>query len=134
MDFLDGIYDDLLTKTTIHKNDFTDESLNDATIEYGNFIYSQKDILVTTFNDYVDEYETFQKIKKDFTTETPETIIAYNIAVKNYNRKKNLFFQTLYEIQSRKKIMYNNWFLSNGSFLKNNVEFENIHDKYTNND
>ena len=134
IDLLDGIYNDLLTKTAIHKNDFSDESLYDATIEYGNFIYSQKYNLVPIFNDYLEEFESLQKIKKEFKSENPETIMAYNISVRNYNTKKNLFFNTLYEIQSRKKIMYNNWFLSNGSFLKNNVEFENIHDKYTNND
>jgi hypothetical protein len=132
LNFLDAIYDDLITKTTIHKNDFSDETLNDATIEYGNFIYSQKQKIVPLFIDYVNEYDTFQKIKNEFTTETPESVTQYNLAVRNYNLKKNLFFDALYETQYKKKVMYNNWFITNGSFLKNNVEFENIHDKYTN--
>ena len=43
-----------------------------------------------------------------------------------------LFFDTLYSVQTSKSNLIDTWYVTNGTFLKNNTEFENKFEKLTN--
>jgi hypothetical protein len=122
-----------LTKTDLFKDDFTDTSLNDANIEFINFIIKQNEKLVPLYQDYILVHEDFQKIKKKF-LETNEIIKVedYNNEVRRYNKVKNTFFDALHENQIVKSELLKRWYITNSLFLKNNIEFENLYEKFTN--
>jgi len=42
-----------------------------------------------------------------------------------------LFYLAYDTIQTDKKALYSSWFTTNSAFLKNNGEFEDLHDAYT---
>lgn len=119
-----------LVKTTQYKDNFKDNTLNAANIKYSNFINDQKAKFANLFNEYVDEYNALQALKNSSAPQTNESIANYNKVVRSYNAKKNSFYEVYNTIQTAKKVLYDNWFVTNGTFLKNNGEFENIHDKY----
>ncbi|WP_396195708.1 hypothetical protein [Flavobacterium sp.] len=119
-----------IVKTTLYNNNFKDNSLNKANIKYSHFINGQKAKFANLFNDYVDEYNVLQALKNSKAPQTNETVANYNKTVRSYNIKKNSFYEVYNAIQSAKKVLYNSWFVTNSTFLKNNGEFENIHDKY----
>lgn len=119
-----------MVKTTQYNNNFKDNSLNNANIKYSNFINGQKAKFANLFNEYVDEYNTLQALKNSTAPQTNESVANYNKVVKSYNAKKNSFYEVYNTIQSAKKVLYDSWFVTNGTFLKNNGEFDNIHEKY----
>ena len=121
---------EIITKTNLYKDDYKDTTLNDANVEYANFIYGQKAKLNDIFNNYADAYNALQLLKNPSHTQTKLAIEAYNNAVKTFNNKKNLFYTVFDTIQFNKVKMYNNWLTTNSSFLKNNGHFESIYDKY----
>ena len=123
-----------ITKTTEYKNMFKDNSLNDANIVYSSFIAGQKEKLNNLFNDYVNEFNALEQLKKASQPETNQSVAAYNTAVRNYNIKKNLFYAVFNETQTTKVNMYNNWLTINSDFLKNNGQFDSIYEKYAYND
>ena len=123
-----------IVKTTEYKNIFKDNSLNDANIAYSSFIAGQKEKLNNLFNDYIDQFNALEQLKKSSQPESKETIAAYNVAVKNFNIKKNLFYTVFNDTQAIKVNMYNNWLTINSDFLKNNGQFDSIYDKYALND
>ena len=123
-----------IVKTTEYKNIFKDNSLNDANIAYSSFIAGQKEKLNNLFNDYIDLFNALEQLKKSSQPESKETIAAYNVAVKNFNIKKNLFYTVFNDTQAIKVNMYNNWLTINSDFLKNNGQFDSIYDKYALND
>ena len=124
------MHQEIITKTNLYKNDYKDTTLNDANVEYSNFILGQKDKLNDLFNNYADAYNAVQLLKNPSYTQTKLSIEAYNNAVKTFNNKKNLFYTVFNTIQLNKVKMYNNWLTTNSSFLKNNGHFESIYDKY----
>jgi hypothetical protein len=124
------MHQDALVKTTQYNDNFKDNTLNVANIKYSNFINDQKRKFANLFNEYVDEYNTLQTLKNSKAPQTNETIANYNKVVRSYNAKKNSFYEVYNTIQSAKKVLYDSWFVTNGTFLKNNGEFENIHAKY----
>ena len=134
MDLIDLMHQVTMDKTTLYKDIFKDNSLNNANIEYSNFIVSQKEKLNKLFNAYVEEFNSLQLLKNTTKVETKETIDAYNAAVRTYNTKKNLFYAVFNSTQSIKDSMYNNWLTVNSTFLKNNGQFNSIYDKYAYND
>lgn len=119
-----------LAKTTQYSDTFKDNTLNAANIKYSNFINDQRAKFANLFNDYVDEYNALQILKNSKAPQTNETVANYNQVVRNYNTKKNSFYTVFNTLQTAKKVLYDSWFVTNGTFLKNNGEFENIHDKY----
>ena len=134
MDMITLMHQQILDKTSEYKYEFKDTSLNDANIEYSNFIAGQKEKLTDLFNNYVDEYNALQALKDSSQPETNETTTAYNYAVKSYNIKKNLFYAVFNNLQSSKDKMYDNWLATNSTFLKNNGKFESIYERYAFND
>ncbi|MBC7606875.1 MAG: hypothetical protein H7199_07965 [Burkholderiales bacterium] len=131
---IDALHLEAISRTNQYKDNFKDNSMNDANMKYSNFIYGQKEKLFTLFNDFVDEYAILLALKNSTKPQTPAFIAAYNQQARIYNSKKNLFYAVLNPIQVTKKAMYNSWFVTNSKFLQNNSEFENIHDKYSTTD
>ena len=124
------MHEAMIVKTNQYKDNFKDNTLNVANIKYSDFINGQKAKFANLFNEYVDEYNALQALKNSSTQQTNETIANYNTVVRSYNAKKNSFYEVYNTIQTAKKVLYDSWFVTNGTFLKNNGEFENIHDKY----
>ncbi len=127
---LDVMHEATLVRTTQFNESFKDNTLNVANINYSNFINGQKAKFANLFNDYVDEYTALQALKNSNVQPTNESVNYYNAVVRSYNTKKNAFYEVYNTIQSAKKVLYDSWFVSNSAFLKNNGEFENIHDVY----
>lgn len=124
---------DSFTKTDLYKDDFTDTSLNDANIEFITFMLNQKDLLLAIYTDYLKATEQFKKIKSSYVeTNDPVSIENYNVEVRKYNLAKNLFFDTLQVNQIKKNDLLKRWYITNSDFLKNNIEFENLYEKFTN--
>ena len=121
---------EVMAKTSELNGYFKDDSLNSANVEYSIFITSQKAKLNTLFNNYVAEYNTAQSLKSAAQAGESATITAYNNAVDSSNTRKNLFYAVFNDIQSEKKVLYDNWFTTNSAFLKNNGRFVNLYDKY----
>lgn len=135
VNFMSSVAEESLIKTDLYKDDFLDRSLNDMNIEFINFMQKQNETLLPLYQKYVTVYEEFQKIKNSF-LESNDIIKVedYNNEVRRYNETKNLFFDTLYEIQVKKTDLLKRWYSTNSSFLKRNTEFENLYDKFTNED
>jgi hypothetical protein len=130
MALLDTIYQDAIAKTTELKDDYRDISLNQESIAYSNYIYSQKEVMVPMFNNFIKEYEELQVLKESKTPETSASIAQYNSKVRSYNATKNKLFDYLKAAQVNKMKMCNKWFKVNHSFLVNNIKVENIHESY----
>ncbi|MBC7524358.1 MAG: hypothetical protein H7239_07975 [Flavobacterium sp.] len=128
---LKNIYQESNLKTDEYKSNFSDTSLNNATISYSNFIYNQKMKIIILFNAFSNENIILQKLKSQPNQENEVYITQYNSAVKSYNIKKNTLFDALEIIKKNKKIMYDNWFVVNRTFLKNNAKFDDIYQSYT---
>lgn len=128
---LETIHQEVIVKTYQYKDIFKDNSMNNANIKFSHFIYEQNAKLSTLFNDFVDEYNALQLLKNSNQPQTTEFLVAYNQQVRAYNYKKNIFYQIYDAVQSQKKILYDNWFVTNRNFLKNNAQFDDIHEKYT---
>lgn len=131
------MHQDIMAKTAAQKNYFKDNSLNNANIEYANLINNQSSQLSALFNDYAMAHENLQALKKSEaaeSAETAESINVYNETVRDYNNKKNLFYAVFNDVQKTKDAMYDRWLVVNATFLKNNGEFENLHDKFAYND
>ena len=133
MDIIALMHNEILTKTNAYRNEYKDNSLNDANVEYANFIAGQKEKLSVLFNAYVDQYNTLQSLK-NAKPETTEALTAYNNAVTAFNAKKNSFYTVYNSIQSSKDKMYNSWLATNSTFLKNNGQFDSIYERYAFND
>lgn len=124
----------IMLKTAVYNNYFRDNSLNEANVQYATFINNQKTQLGTLFNDYVTAYENLQAVKNSAAAQTSESVALYNETVRSYNAKKNLFYGVFNNLQNTKKSMYDNWYVVNANFLKNNGEFDTLHGKFAYND
>jgi hypothetical protein len=133
INFMTSVSEESLIKTDIYKDDFADKSLNEINIEFVNFMLAQNETLLPLYQQYVTVYEDFQKIKTKF-LETNEIIKVedYNNEVKRYNDVKNKFFDSLYENQVKKVELIKRWYATNSDFLKHNIEFEDLYEKFTN--
>ena len=135
MDYINQISKESLVKTELYKNDYTDTSLNDANIELISFYTKQNETLLPLYNDYIQTLENFQKKKTIFIESNDAIAIEeYNSEVRKYNKSKNAFFDALYEIQIKKRDMVNRWYITNSDFLRHNIEFENLYEKFTSDD
>ncbi len=130
MNMIAFMHQDITNKTSDYKNYFKDNSLNDANIQYANLINDQRSQLSGLFNEYIAAYETLNALKKSTAPQSSNSIAVYNESARNYNAKKNLFYTAFSDIQKTKDLMYDKWLVVNATFLKNNGEFDNLHDKY----
>jgi len=118
-------------KTSKFKGEFEDESLNDTTIELIHFFQNQNVYLKELYFKYIEEYLTFQEVKKKVIDDDDNKAIQeYNEKVKNFNKSKNDFFDSLYENQILKRELINRWYKTNSLFLKNNIVFEDIYENF----
>ena len=124
------LHKEAITKTNQSRCEFKDNSMNDANVKYSNFINDQKEKLTLLFNAFADDYIALQLLKNSNKPDTKESVAAYNLVVRTYNTKKNLFYASFDTIQIGKKALYNSWFVTNCTFLKNNGEFKDIHQSY----
>ncbi len=121
------------SKTAKYKDDFKDQSLNNANIAFITYMINQKETLVPYYINYIIAFQDLQKVKIKYEKDPKSmSLEAYNLEVRKYNNNKNLFFDTLYAIQIKKRDIINAWSKTNATFLKNNIEFENLNEKYTN--
>ena len=133
MNFIIGVGEESYTKTEQMKNDFTDTSLNDINKELIAFIMKQKEDILTRYEEYVKIDLEFQKTKEAFVEKNDEiSVELYNIEVKKFNAAKNKFYDNLYTVQVNKKALLDKWYFTNSDFLKRNVEFDNLYEKYSN--
>ena len=133
VNFINSVTQESLTKTNTFKDDFTDTSLNDANIEFITFITKQNEILIPLYKEYIVIYDDFQKIKSKFQEKNEAADVEeYNNQVKKFNKVKNTFFDTLHQNQIKKTELIKKWFDTNSLFLKNNIEFENLYEKFSN--
>ena len=116
-----------IAKTNQYRCDYKDNSMNDANVKFSNFINNQKGKLTLLFNDFAADYKALELLKNSTAPETTASIAAYNVVVRTYITKKNLFYAAFDAIQISKKALYNSWFVTNSTFLKRNGEFEDIH-------
>ncbi|MDN3676516.1 hypothetical protein QWY90_04245 [Flavobacterium paronense] len=126
--------EEVKAKTSVYRSEYKDTSLNDANIEYANYIAGQREKLSDLFNAYVNKFNAMQALKNTTKAETSETIAAYNNTVRSYNTKKNLFYAVFNNLQTTKDKMYDSWLTTNGTFLKNNGKFNSIYERYAFND
>ncbi|MCF6130395.1 hypothetical protein L1S35_11985 [Flavobacterium sp. AS60] len=126
--------DEVVAKTSEYRSEYKDTSLNDANIEYANFIAGQREKLSDLFIAYVDEYNTLQALKNSTQPENSESIAKYNTTVKSYNTKKNLFYAVFNDLQITKDKMYDSWLATNSTFLKNNGKFDSLYETYASKD
>lgn len=129
MRYITKVAEEGYRKTDSYRNDFKDTSLNNANFEYITFIVKQKETLLPFYFDYINLYESLQVAKKASNSISLE---EYNLTVRKYNNAKNIFFDTLYTVQNNKSELIKAWTLTNGTFLKNNSEFENKFQSLTN--
>lgn len=133
MDHMVSIGEESYQKTEEYKDDFTDTSLNDANIEFIRFMLKQKEDILPSYYEFVKVADEFHKYKSKFVEDNDIiSVDEYNIEVRKYNKAKNLFYDTLYDIQIRKRALLDAWYKTNSSFLKNNIEFENLYEKFSN--
>jgi hypothetical protein len=128
---MDNILKESEFKTLEFKGEFDDESLNNITIELIHFFQNQNVYLKELYYKYIEQYLTFQEVKKNVTENDDEKAITeYNEKVRKFNKSKNDFFDSLYENQIAKKDLINRWYKTNSLFLKNNIVFEDIYESF----
>lgn len=133
--YMNTISQELKAKTIAYKNDYEDQSLIEANLEFLQFISKQNEIIFPLYQEYVAVYDTFQNTKKNFLEQNDNSNVeVYNAEVVRFNRIKNTFFDTLYDLQVKKSDLVNRWYVTNSLFLKNNIEFEDLYDKFTTTD
>ena len=133
--YMNTISQELKAKTIAYKNDYEDQSLIEANLEFLQFISKQNEIIFPLYHEYVAVYDTFQNTKKNFLEQNDNSNVeVYNAEVVRFNRIKNTFFDTLYDLQVKKSDLVNRWYVTNSLFLKNNIEFEDLYDKFTTTD
>lgn len=132
MKYIAKVAEEGYIKTDSYKNDFKDTSLNNANIAFIKFIYGQKETLLPFYYEYVKSSESLQLVKAKIEKDNKSVSLdEYNSEVRKYNNAKNAFFDTLYTIQNSKQELIASWTITNGTFLKNNSEFENKYEKLT---
>ncbi len=132
MKYIAKVAEEGYKKTESYKNDFKDTSLNNANIAFITFILGQKETLLPFYYEYVKSSEAFQIVKTKIEKDNKSVSLEeYNSQVRKFNNAKNVFFDTLYTIQNTKSELIASWTITNGTFLKNNSEFENKYEKLT---
>jgi hypothetical protein len=132
MNYITQIGLESLMRTDSYKNDFIDSSLNDANIEFINFMMAQNEKIVPLYNNYITTSTNFYSIKQK-SEENKSTISdeEYNAEVRKFNKAKNDFFDALLKVQTEKQNLLLKWQVTNSNFLKHNIEFENLYEKFT---
>jgi hypothetical protein len=128
---MDKIIKESEFKTEDCKGQFDDESLNNRTIDLIKFFQNQNTFISKLYFDYIREFDILQIEKKIVPIDADEeTIAAFNLKVKSFNVAKNLFFDALYENQLAKKKLLDSWYVTNSTFLKNNIVFEDVYENF----
>ena len=133
MNFITSVGEESFTKTEQMKDDFKDTSLNDVNKELITFILKQKEDVIAYYEEYVKVDAAFQKVKLEFVEKNDiVSVEQYNVEVRKFNEAKNNFYDNLYKVQLNKKALLDKWYFTNSDFLKRNVEFDNLYEKYSN--
>ena len=129
----------LCNETTQEVNSFaeniTDKSLNNANLT---MIKKIEEINSTLFSYYI-QFNKMSKIlvtiKNDVTT-NPGSVTSeeYNGFIKNYNAVKDIYSNAYQNIQNDKKNLIDKWQISNSSFLKRNIKFDDYGTGYAQED
>lgn len=120
-----------LKKTAIYKDQYHDETLNNANILLSDFFLLQDKLLIPITVKFFQISEQFQNLKCFLQQDsTSITVEEYNNQVREYNNLKNKFYDTLYEVNLKKNELLNNWVITNSNFLKNNCSFDVLNYKY----
>ena len=105
------------------------ENITDKTLNTANLAMIQKmELNDTTLFSYFTQFNkisiSIENIKKDVSND-PESVSAeeYNRFVTNYNAIKTIYSRAYQNIQEDKKILLDKWQITNSSFLKRNVQF-----------
>ena len=132
MKYIEKVSEECFRKTDSYKNDFKDTSLNNANIEFTTFILQQKETLLPLYFEYIKSFDALQILKRKMEKDNKSVSLEeYNLNVRNYNNAKNTYFDKLNTIQNNKRNLIAAWTITNGTFLKNNSEFESKYDKIT---
>ena len=62
---IDALHQEAIAKTNQYRDNYKDNSMNDANVKYSNFICGQKAKLTTLFNDFADEYAILLALKNN---------------------------------------------------------------------
>ena len=124
MDILKMISEESLVKTKFYKDEYDDPALNDATIDLVNFMVQQNSMLVNLYKNYLVSLNNLIENKNKIEE-------GNNSVINNYNKQKNLFDNTFYNIQTLKEKSINRWYNANYVFLKNNLKFANSYESFT---
>lgn len=131
MDFLLQTGQEELQKTEAFSTQFNDNSLGAANKQFIELLQIQKDELIPLFTEFIKIQSDFTATKKQFeNNDAGISVEIYNQKVRDYNNIKNAFYDKLYALQDEKSTLITNWHIANSNFLKRNLKFENIYDKY----
>ncbi|RAR69283.1 hypothetical protein [Flavobacterium aciduliphilum] len=129
--YMNTIIKESYYKTNQMKDDFADRSLNDINVELIAFFQNQNDNLRNLYFQYYSLSDALEKQKNVISnSQDAMQIETYNELVKKYNLAKNIYFDTLFDNQVAKKQLIERWYQTNSLFLKNNIIFEDIFEKY----
>lgn len=118
MCYLNQVCEDNLIETEKYVKVYIDKSLNNANIEFSQFLLKQNEVLLPLYSNYIQAINEFKIAKTN--KDTP--IELYNEKVRTLNRAKNTFYETFHTIQTQKKILVDNWQVIKNNFLKKNMK------------
>lgn len=117
LDYFNQACVDAYTKIDSYRSKVNDKSLNNAnrsmielTASYNNTLFS-----------YFVQFNKMNTIKNDSNNIASN---EYQTFLNNYNEVKNIYFKKYESIQSSKKNLIDNWYVTNSKFLKRNAQFE----------
>lgn len=119
--------DNALKAIEEYNDDIADTSLNTTNKNFIEFMKNNNSILHMYFIQYDKLNQDIQKAKNNPSISDEE----YNEKVRNYNAVKNIYFTQYKAVQFKKQQMVNKFYVTNSTFLKNNVQFENNYARYT---
>lgn len=128
MSYLNTISDDALLKVAIYKQEVNDISLNSANKKFIEYMKINNGSLYSYYVQFDKLNKELQQMKLDTAGVSNE---EYNATVRNFNTVKNIYYSVFDAIQNKKQAVINKWYISNSDFLKNNIQFENNYERYT---
>lgn len=133
INFLIKIGNEETKKIDSYFNKSNDNSLYNNNKKLISLFLQQKEELIPLYFEYIKQHTYFKTIKKQIEEDKNGIAIeTYNENVRALNKAKNNFYNKLYLFQTEKLNLVNNWSVANSSFLKRNLKFENIYEKFSN--
>lgn len=125
--YLTTLCDTSLIDIENYKQDISDISLNEFNKKYIVSMKGNNEVLNMYYTSYCKLYNDLEIAKKDSTITDDD----YNEIVRNYNAVKNIYLAECVNVQRKKQLMVSKFYVSNSTFLKNNIQFENNYARYT---